>query len=136
MLFVAIGIITLFASFLIALVMLIRELSQRSNIEEAIGDYSLELAGEVVSTESSQPDQSVIRQQSSIDSLAQDPSSDEASLDEVVPFPWVMENNTQSNQEELEKPQETEVAATEPIQGQNTVNLNSSFSVSDLVKKD
>lgn len=136
MLFVAIGLITLFVSFLIAVVMLIRELGQRPNIDEATFDYSSELADEEISAESNLSDSPVMGQKASMNPLPQDAFPDTASLDEVVPFPWVMEDNTQSSQEELGKPQETEIASNESIQGQNPVNLNSSFSVSDLVNKD
>lgn len=135
MLFIAIGLITLFASFLIALLMLIRELGQRTNIDETIDDYSLDLAEVVVPTEPNAADSSEVIREASAGSLPQEVATDTSALDQVVPFPWV-EVDTQSSQVEPEKPQGTEIVSNERVRGLSLENLNDNFSVRDLVNKD
>lgn len=89
MLFIALGLIILLTSFLAALVMLIRELAQRSNIEDSINDFSLEFADELIPVESGTFD-SVIKSQDQPENILppEVKVSNPPSLDEVVPFPW------------------------------------------------
>lgn len=91
MLFVAIGFIILFISFFIALVTLIREQSQRGELEDSrLSEESLSLATETVEAE---PEVQVERQNiglgvQAIDQEGQLPVNNADPLDEYVPFPW------------------------------------------------
>lgn len=158
MLFIAFGLIILLTSFLAALVMLIRELGQRSNIEDSINDFSLELADELIPAESGTFD-SVIQSQDQPENILPPevtvPNS--PSLDEVVPFPWETvaqsQLNNQANQAGLL--QEEEKISASPVpklefeqefrsldivpsnsnQGLSRDNLLGDFSVRDLAEK-
>lgn len=137
MLFIAIGLIILFISFFAALVMLIRELGQRANIDDSLNDVSLDLADEVIGANSNTSDSPSLVQDEPINSLSPDSESrNPPSLDEVVPFPWETEAQSQLNDLiEQGEVQETEIVSNKLVSGRSRGNLNDQFSLSDLQTK-
>lgn len=98
MLFIAIGLIIFLISFLLALILLVRELGQRVNIDDSLSDFSLDFA-DVESTSSSDTADLINFSPSDepINSGLQDDVSSPPSLDEIVPFPWEAEAEMQLN---------------------------------------
>lgn len=142
MLFVAIGLIILFISFLIAVVSLVREFGQRVNDEEMFPlDYQgLELADEVVPVPSLDNESVQVSEEPTLPSLVnQDFDYDEPlALDETVPFPWETEGNSSSNLQASSVSNDLEAGTFEPVADFKVggSNLYGEISIADLKQRD
>ncbi len=134
MLFIAIGLTILFISIIAALVMLIRELGIKSNFDDSLNDFSLDFAEEGIPAESGSLATSMNSSDDQIN-LPQEIENSPPSVDEVVPFPWAAEAESQlkSNIEPEYQPEVEKFSAKQPL-SLNRESLQGDFSVRDLTE--
>lgn len=134
MLFIAIGLTILFISIIAALVMLIRELGIKSNFDDSLNDFSLDFAEEGIPAESGSLATSMNSSDDQIN-LPQEIENSPPSVDEVVPFPWAAEAESQikSNIEPEYQPEVEKFSAKQSL-SLNRESLQGDFSVRDLTE--
>lgn len=141
MFFVAIGLIILLISFLIAVVSLIREFGQKGGDDEIFPyDYQgLELADEVVQASPIADAAPQMPEEINLaSSTDQDLAGDESeSLEETVPFPWETEGNSSNYVQTLPiRKEETNTFDLGPTFKVSRDNLYGEVSIQDLKRKD